>query len=116
MEFRRPTLDESRLLTHLASVAGMKSPDDWVATLRVRNMEDGGMGSLELLTPEARREIGGGSTVTRRAAVQFTDVDGVEVIASLDAHEDGIPFELDVWKTDFSRLMRIPQSFRLVEE
>lgn len=42
------------------------------------------------------------------AEYQFTDADGVEVLASLNVDQDGRPFELDMWKTDFSPLIRIP--------
>lgn len=57
--------------------------------LRVRDMEDGGMGSLEIDKPTSQ-ESGRNVTVCR-AAVQFTDADGVEVIASPNAREDGVP-------------------------
>jgi len=42
------------------------------------------------------------------AEYQFTDADGVEVLISLNVDADGRPFELDVWKTDFSPLVRMP--------
>lgn len=115
MGFRSPTTDEARLLRELAMIAGMESCEGWLSTLRVRDMDDGGMGSLEFESPRwpehALRKV----TICR-AAVQFTDADGVEVIASLNTREDGVPFELDMWKTDFSRLIRIPHEFRRVEE
>ena len=41
----------------------------------------------------------------------FTDEDGVKVIASLNVDSDGHLFELDIWKTDFSPLLRIPAEF-----
>ena len=113
MAFRRPTPDELLVLKALASIAGMERPDDWLLTLQVQEMDDGGMGSLELVSrgSPSRR---GQESVTHKAAVQFTDEDGVEVIASLNASEDGIPFELDMWKTDFSPIIRIPGVFRRV--
>jgi hypothetical protein len=77
-------------------------------------MDDGGMGSLVLMAPEhteARR-----GAVPCRAAVQFTDADGVEVVASLNANEAGVPFELDMWKTDFSRVIRIALHFRRLKD
>ncbi len=39
---------------------------------------------------------------------QFTDVDGVEVIASLNVDSDGNLLELDIWKTDFGKLIKLP--------
>src|SRR5688500_7607086 len=90
MAFRKPTPDESRLLRELATIAGITSPDAWVEALRVRDMDDGGMGSLELDAPAAPEA--GRNLIACRAAVQFTDADGVEVIASLNARENGVPF------------------------
>lgn len=114
MAFRRPTADEARLLRELASIAEIEDADAWLENLRVREMEDGGMGSLEIDAP-ASQSHGPGVTVCR-AAVQFTDADGVEVVASLNAREDGVPSELDMWKTDFAKLIRIPRQFRRVRE
>lgn len=115
MAFRRPTPNELLVLKELASIAGMERPDDWLSTLQVQEMDDGEMGSLELVSGEP--PYGDSQkTVTCKAAVQFTDEDGVEVIASLNAREDGVPFELDMWKTDFSPLIRIPSTFRRVKE
>lgn len=39
---------------------------------------------------------------------QFTDTDGVEVLASLNVDSDGNLFELDIWKTDFGKLITLP--------
>ena len=113
MACRSPTSDESRLLRELATIADIEDPEAWVKSLQVVDMDDGGMGSLKLAVPTStgiRRGL-----VACRAAVQFTDADGVEVVASLNANEDGVPFELDMWKTDFTRLIRIPHQFRRVE-
>lgn len=111
MAFRRPTPDELRLLRALATAAGMKNPDDWLGALQVREMDDGAMGSLQLLSQDSSGGKGR-QLVECKAAVQFTDSDGVEVIASLNADEEGSLFELDMWKTDFSPLIRIPDVFR----
>ena len=115
MELRRPTLEEQRLLLELAKIAGMRNPDAWVDTLKVREMNDGGMGSLSLLS-EGAEGARSPALVTCKAAVQFTDEDGVEVVASLNASESGAPFELDIWKTNFAPLRHIPTTFRRVED
>lgn len=39
---------------------------------------------------------------------QFFDMDGVDVIASLNIDNLGNLFELDIWKTDFSKLIKLP--------
>lgn len=108
MKFRSPTGDELRLLVALSKLANIDEPDAWARGLKVRDMNDGGMGSLELQATEPRRP----GPIVCLAAVQFTDSDGVEVIASLNATDNGVPFEVDVWKTDYSALRCIPQDFR----
>lgn len=114
MEFRKPTADERRLLLHLAKIAQVSDPEIWVDTLKVRAINDGGMGSLEL---GSAGQLSIRSTpIVPKASVQFTDEDGVEVVATLNASEDGVPFELDIWKTDFSPLRRISTHFHRLEE
>lgn len=106
MAFRRPSRDEQRLLIELARIGGMQSPSDWLAVLRVEEMDDGGMGSLRFNQDQSR------SIVDAEAEVQFTDEDGVLVEASLIADEHGRVLELDMWKVDSSPLIRIPDTFR----
>lgn len=115
MEFRRPTADEGRLLLELARIAHIDDPERWLDALKVREMKDGGMGSLELAVP-AQNGIRSGGSVISKASVQFADEDGVQVVATLNASEDGVPFELDIWKTDFSPLKQIPSAFRRIED
>jgi hypothetical protein len=45
---------------------------------------------------------------SRVAELQFADTDGVQVIASLNVDKDGDLFELDMWKTNFSAVHRLP--------
>jgi len=106
---RKPTPDEMRLLSFLMcdadEVVTLKS--DLLAKLKVADMDDGGMGSLRLM-PEGidPRDSLFGKQIS---ACQFTDSDGVEVIASLNIDRNGHLYELDIWKTDFGRLIGIPQ-------
>jgi hypothetical protein len=97
-------------LSAYAAPAPEPPPLEWVDTLKVREMNDGGMGSLSL-SSEGTEGAEGPALVTCKAAVQLTDEDGVEVVASLNASESGVPFELDIWKTNFAPLRRIPTSF-----
>lgn len=101
---RKPTDAEQRLLTVLWSKAGL--PKVWLNVLEVQPMNDGGMGSLRLVIPDA----GGISSAfgKQAAEVLFEDTDGVKVIASLNLDKGGVPFELDIWKTDFSPLLSVP--------
>ncbi len=81
-------------------------PKDWKSSLLVRSMNDGAMGSLYLF-PQGKivedRIFG-----EQVSDFQFTDIDGVKVIASLNVDRDGNLFELDIWKTDFGKLISYP--------
>lgn len=105
---RNPTLDEIRLLSFLISKAeDFAVPKDWPEKLMVAEMNDEGMGSLQLfpagIKAEKRRF---GRQVSE---CQFTDEDGVEVIACINLDQFDNLYELDVWKTNFTRLIRIPK-------
>jgi hypothetical protein len=114
MEYRSPTMDEGRLLLELARIGGIDDPEGWLSNLTVREMKDGGMGSLELSGVAQDRARSG--VVISKASVQFADEDGVQVVATLNADESGVPLELDVWKTDFSPLKRISTAFQRIED
>ena len=104
---RKPTLQEAQLLELLITTASKKFPQNWKEGLFVSPMDDGGMGSLYLY-PECERSkyrIFGEQV----SEFQFTDQDGIEVIASLNVDNYGNLFELDIWKTDFSKLITFPQ-------
>jgi hypothetical protein len=108
MEFVDPTPAQRRLLEVLTA-KWPGAPKDWIQRVKVCPMNDGGMGSLDLHVPESPKgQRAYGSTV---AEVRFKDEDGVDVIASLNVDEQSIPLELDLWKTDFSPLIRIPERF-----
>lgn len=103
---RKPTNAELKLIEVLISLSARAFPENWNAELHVMDMKDGGMGSL-LLFPkdfkEKDRQFG-----EQVSDYRFLDEDGVEVIASLNVDQNGNLFELDMWKTDFSKLLRWP--------
>lgn len=108
MVLRNPSSDEMRLLVFLIRKVGcIEISSDLLARLKVADMDDGGMGSLRLF-PEGfeLQESMFGKPVS---ACQFTDADGIEVIVSLNIDRKGNLYELDMWKTNFARLIRIPQ-------
>lgn len=111
MKSRDLTESEKRLLRLLVAKAGLGVEPDWAESLQVKELEDGGMGSL-LLGPGlgSDEERGFGRAA---AEVQFQDDDGVGVIATLNLDKDGRLFELDIWKVDFSPLVRIPDAIAL---
>ena len=102
--FREPSEAERMLLVQLAA-RWPDGPPNWVSQIRVRELNDGGMGSLRLVVSGASSE---NQVFGRRAAeYEFADMDGVTVIASLNLDQDGLPFELDVWKVDFTPTARL---------
>ena len=90
--------EERTLVTFLlASKADVRPVNDLV-----QDMRDGGMGSLRFAGPDNRAY---GRTL---AQAEFRDADGVAVSPALHLDTDGELFELDIWKVDFSPLVRIP--------
>jgi len=110
MEFnkkRRPSPQEERLLEILIEKASKAFPFDWNVGLLVQTMEDGGMGSLHLFPSGIINEDRlFGEQISEH---QFADEDGIDVIASLNIDGKGYLLELDIWKTDFSPLIKIPE-------
>ncbi|HLP29253.1 MAG TPA: hypothetical protein VK147_11485 [Candidatus Didemnitutus sp.] len=103
---RKPTILEGRLLDLLVKKCSKEIPDNWSDGLLVRPMKDGEMGSLYLYPKGIVNE--GRIFGEQISDFQFTDSDGIEVIASLNVDINGYLFELDIWKTDFGKLLRFP--------
>lgn len=104
MAFRDPSAAEQRLLEVLSTRCEGCAPN-WHHAVRVQSMDDGGMGSLRL---QVQGVAMAGQEFGRRAAeYQFSDVDGVQIIASLNVAKQGYPFELEVWRTDFESVISI---------
>jgi len=73
---------------------------------RIREMLDGGMGSIRfVVTTECR--TGDRFNVAERF---YNDVDGVLVSFTLNLDDRGEPWEIDTWKVDFSSLKQPPSS------
>jgi len=106
---RKLSEQEAKLLEALASKASINLPVDWQETIMVSSMDDGKMGSLYLFP----KGIIGYSRLFGRQASDccFIDKDGIKVIASLNLDNNGDLFELDIWKTDYSPLIYIPDNF-----
>lgn len=98
---RQPDELELPIIEYLFAIAGLKQTP---RNLRIESMNDGEMGSLlfENLDGVDRRL---GDTV---AECYFEDSDGILVSVTLNLDQQGKPFELDVWKVDFSNLQRWP--------
>ena len=103
---RQPTKQEERLLALLIKKSSVIFPGNWKDNLLVRPMDDGEMGSLYLF-PNGKT-IMGRTLGEQVSEFQFADLDGVEVIASLNIDANGELFELDIWKTDYGKLIKFP--------
>lgn len=99
VENTRALTPAERELVHLLLVS---KGDSRPVSATVQDMRDGGMGSLRFSGSEQRRY---GSTL---AEAEFKDADGTPVSVALMLDEAGDLFELDIWKVDFSPLVRIP--------
>ena len=102
---RKLTIQEEKLLELLVNKSSVKIQANWKEGLMVRPMNDGEMGSLYLYPQgnfEERRLFG-----KQVSDFQFQDIDGVEVIASLNLDNTGSLFELDIWKTNFGKLIKL---------
>ena len=104
MFHRTLTSQELDLVRHmLAGVPDGESIGGDLSSRLVREMNDGGMGSLRFVSDEpagkAGREI---------AKATFNDADGTLATVSLFLDRLGHLYELDIWKVDFSPLQRIP--------
>ena len=90
--YRIPTKQEEQLIELLVHKSSLEMSEDWKNGLLVRPMDDGEMGSLYLF-PQGKinesRKLG-----RQISEFQFTDIDGVEVIASLNVDVDGVQIEL----------------------
>jgi len=103
---RKPTKEEKKLIDHLINLSSRKFPYDWKEKITVHPMNDGEMGGLVIFLDnenEQNRLFG-----EQISEYHFLDEDGIDVIASLNIDNKGNLFELDIWKTDFSKLLKFP--------
>ncbi|WP_047396756.1 hypothetical protein [Chitinibacter sp. ZOR0017] len=77
--------------------------------LLVSNMSDGGMGSLFIGENNTLRTFG-----EKISECSFNGIDGVLVSATLNLDQNGDLFEIDIWKTNFSPLLKWPNESDIV--
>src|SRR6185437_10003756 len=90
--------DELAIIRKMISRSGLeKAYEEQLAKMKVQNMPDGGMGSLQFYNgrPRSLGEYGGGI-----AEAAFRDANDVPVSITLNVDKDGELFELDVFKAD----------------
>ena len=105
-ELRR---EERALVLALSSIAKVDNKlvsQQALDNIRVRDMLDGGMGSIRFAAPgdAADRSLGGAV-----GELWYEDADGVPVTFCLNLDNHGDLYEVDAWKVDFSPLKRFPQ-------
>jgi hypothetical protein len=107
---RKLTKIEKNLLIFLIQKSNFNLENiDFDNDLLAEDMDDGGMGSLKLYPKdlENKKRIFG-KTISDYS---FLDIDGITVIVSLNLDKNGKLFELDVWKTDYSPVIKFPEIF-----
>ena len=77
---------------------------DQLDSIRVESMNDCGMGSLKFVGPISSQRQFGAALVE----AEFLDKDDVPVFAVVNLDRKGNLYELDIWKVDFSALIRWP--------
>ena len=103
---RKPTIQETKLIELLIAKASLDIPAGWKDDLLVRPMNDSGIGSIYLYPNgevNKQKEFG-----KEASDLQFKDKDGIDVIVTLNLDENGKLFELDIWKTNFSDIIKLP--------
>ena len=110
MEYRKPTQVELDLIKFLVNQSSLKLPFLEKHNLLVSSLEDGRMGSLKLChnTCSIDENRAMGKMVSEYL---FKDIDEIDVVVSLYLDEKGELYELEIWKTDFSELVKIPENF-----
>ena len=101
---REPTEEEDWIIRFLLKKARHEySLSIQLESYLVQEMQDGKMGSLYIIPvgspPMNERETG-----PMVAEIHPADVDGVELFINLFIDTNQVPFELDIWKVDFSPL------------
>jgi len=104
-EMRKRTIrkDEYDLISCLLSQISEHSRKYIIPEI-IQEMDDGGMGSIKLSGGKANRVL-----IER----QYLDSDGQLVLITLYDNDQQELFELDMWKVDFSPLVKYPVSTEL---
>jgi hypothetical protein len=76
------------------------------ATCQVRDLNDGGMGSIEFLCERVKES----RHATCIVEADYIDSDGIPVSISVNVDDHGRLFELDIWKVDFGKIRTYPSA------
>jgi hypothetical protein len=106
IQYREPAAEERQLLSALLKqVPHLLLPQGWLDSVRVWSLDDGRMGSFRIAPHSTKVQRPGRADV---ASLEFCDIDGIKVLVSLNLDSEGEPFEVDIWKTNFQPLIRLP--------
>lgn len=101
---RTLTAEERSLLLYLMRKGGLQRPTDaWLDELRVEDLQGDGVRSGFVLIKDADRDL-----ENLLSDVDFTDVDGMHVLASLFVDRNYSPYEVEIWKVDDTPLLVLP--------
>lgn len=107
IQSRELTAGERNLIRCLLAKADTSSVQRFeLQGMRGILLSDGGMGSLRLISGNVikpNRAFG-----SKASEIEFVDADGIPVSVALILDKDGEPFELDIFKADFSPVLSIP--------
>jgi hypothetical protein len=98
MQKRAIRPEEKELTVYLLSLV---AEDNYEIPNEITPLKDGGMRTLEFQKGNGR--------FSDLVQVQYVDSDGIVVIITLTALQEGTLHELDIWKTDFSPLIQFPK-------
>ena len=107
---RKPNPEELRLIKFMVQKASLNMSEGWERYFTVSCLNDGGMGSMKLYMSLPPKEIISTIFVSE---CSFKDSDGIDVLASLYLDQDHEICEVDIWKADFSPLIRISSDISL---
>jgi hypothetical protein len=99
--------EESLIRALLGHASGGEQLLHQLVGAQVRDMDDGGMSSLEFAGDE-RRSLG-----SCLVEAEYVDCDGVLVSITLNADQNHRLYELDMWKVDFGSLREYPAFERI---
>ena len=104
---RQISQDEYDLLTSISNRCGVDLSSRGLSpSVNVNPMDDGGMGSLLfILNQSSKNKRVYGRTIMEG---EFYDLDGSVVSLAVNVDSEDRLLEMDVWKTDFSPLIKVP--------
>ena len=93
------SFDEKNLLSFLLKKANICKTKEWLDSVKIFPFENDGMGSYFFFET---------SYTSIASDVLFKDIDGIVVLATLFVSTKNEPCEVDIWKMNYTPLLKIP--------